>query len=879
MVTEARAPIPIAIRDELRTSYLNYAMSVIVARALPDARDGLKPVQRRILYAMSELGMGPTSSTKKSARLVGEVLGKYHPHGDSSVYEAMVRLAQDFTLRYPLVDGQGNFGSIDNDPPAAMRYTEARLAPIAQELLADLDRDTVDFVPNFDDSLREPSVLPALLPNLLVNGAVGIAVGMATAIPPHNLAEVCDALCYLIDHPEYRREGLSPEEQGRLYDQLLSFVRGPDFPTGGVIMGGVGRQGIREAYTTGRGRIITRGKADIQPLGKSGREQIVITQIPYLVNKATLVERIAELVRDRKIEGISDVRDESDRHGMRIVLELRGSADPRYILSNLYEHTSLQTAYNVNMLALVDGQPQVLTLPQILGHFISFRVQVVTRRARFDLKKAQERAHLVEGLRVAVSRLNEVIRTIRASADAETAREALMATFSLTQVQAQAILDMQLRRLTALDRQRLEEEYQELQATIARLEALLADPQKVMAEVKREIRKHQKEFADPRKTEILEEDSRRQTREELERHMDVVLTLSRNTYIKRVPLSTYRLQHRGGKGVTAMKTREDDVVLHMLVADTHDSLLFFTDQGRVYSLTCYDTPDSSRAARGTPLVNLIPSLSSDERVTAVVAVPDLQQDSTLVLATRRGEIKQVPLVRFAAIRRNGIRAMNLDPGDELIAARPAFQGHEVMVVTAQGKSVCFPVSQLRVRSRTAGGVRAVRLKPGDQVVSMDILIPEGRLLTVSQRGFGKLTDLDKFRRQSRGGSGVIALKVDSRTGPLAAARVVLGTEELVIATAGAHVHRTNLSEVREYGRYAHGVWVMKLTGDDHITSVATLAPSSRHDLARVPGPDSDRAGALQRAMSLNGSNGHKPEEAIEDGAQEEANEEDEGGDA
>ena len=923
MVTQANPPIPTPIRDELRTSYLNYAMSVIVSRALPDVRDGLKPVQRRILYAMDETGMGPNASHKKSARLVGEVLGKYHPHGDSSVYDAMVRMAQGFSMRYPLVDGQGNFGSIDNDPPAAMRYTEVRLTNIAQQLLADLDRGTVDFTPNFDESLREPTVLPALLPNLLVNGSSGIAVGMATNIPPHNLTEVCDALVYLIDHPEYRQEELFPEPMAdlerqcqerretlaqldasadpeglqrlteectdleddlarrrqdleQLYDELLSFIHGPDFPTGGIIMGGVDGCDIREAYKTGRGRILTRGKADIETVGKSGRQQIVITEIPYQLNKASMVEKIAALARDKKIEGITEIRDESDRQGLRVVVEVRGSVDPRYVLSNLYEHTQLQSAFNLNMLALVDGQPQVLTLQQVLIHFIDFRVQVVTRRAQFDLKKAQDRAHILDGLRIAVNELDAVIEIIRASDDVEAARGALISRFDLTEIQANAILDMQLRRLTALDRQRLEQEYTELQTTILGLEALLADSQQVLAEVKRELRKLQRDFGDPRRTVVVEQMARRIGRAELERHEDVVVTLSRNTYIKRVPVDTYRLQHRGGKGVSGMTTREDDVVPHMLVADTHDTLLFFTNRGQIFSLICYDVRgDSSRTSRGTPLVNLIPALPATDRVTAVVAVPELKQtrNSYLVLATRRGEIKRVPLERFAAIRSTGIIAMDLEPGDELIAARPVFDGNEVIVVTERGMSVCFPVSHLRVRSRTAGGVRAIRLKPGDQVVAADVLVPDGRLLTVSKKGFGKLTKLDQFRRQARGGSGVIALKVDDRTGPLVAARVVTGNEELVIASAKAQVHRTSLTEVSEFGRYARGVWIMRFTDDDEITSVSTMAPSSTQDLARVADPDSPRS-AAQPALDLPSANGHATNGAVPPLAEEEPEEED-----
>ena len=873
MVSEAGTIRPVRIEDELRSSYIDYAMSVIVSRALPDVRDGLKPVQRRILYAMDELSLRPTNPSKKSARIVGDVLGRYHPHGDAPVYDAMVRMAQGFSLRYPLIIGQGNFGSLDNDPPAAMRYTEAKLAPIAEELLANIDQDTVDFAPNFDDSMREPRVLPARLPNLLVNGASGIAVGMATSIPPHNLREICNATIHLIDHPEPSGDGIPKamlqEAQDSLDNALLEIVKGPDFPTGGVILGGIGREALRDAYTTGRGRVVVRGKAEIQSLGRAGREQIIVTEIPYQVNKANLVEKIAQLARERKIEGISDVRDESDRTGLRVVVELRGSADAEFVLSNLYEHTALQSAFPVNMLALVDGQPKVLTLREVLQHYINFRVQVITRRATYDLKKARERAHIVEGLRTALNRLDEVIHLIRQAADAEAAREALMTQLMLSREQAQAILDMQLRRLTALDRRRLETEYAELQATIAQLETLLGDPQKVLAEVKRETREHTKRFGDDRRTEVLEEEGRRLTRAEREPHVDVVLTLSRNGYIKRVPVNTYRLQHRGGKGVTGMTTREDDVVPHMLVVDTHDTILFFTDRGRVFSMPAYNTPrDASRTSRGTPIVNLVP-IPKPERVTAMVAVSDLNQDASLVLATRLGEIKRVPLVRFANIRSNGIIAMDLESNDELIAARPAGEGTHVMVVTSHGMSVRFPVSDLRMRSRTAGGVRAIRLKDDDHVIAMDVPAPEARLLAVSQRGFGKLTRIESFRHQKRGGSGIIAFKVVDRTGPLVAAKMVKGNEEVVVASAKTMVNRTSLSEVGEMGRYARGVWIMRLGKDDHITSVATLAPSSDHDPARMagygPGP----------------SNGTGPVEAIatptgEESPEEETAEEEEG---
>ena len=787
---------PRRIDEELRASYLDYAMSVIVARALPDVRDGLKPVQRRILYAMDELAMRPGTGYKKSARLVGEVLGKYHPHGDASVYDAQVRMAQAFTMRYPMVDGQGNFGSIDNDPPAAMRYTEARLAAIATEMLQDMDRNTVDFTPNFDDSLNEPSVLPARLPFLLANGASGIAVGMATNIPPHNLRELCDAITHLIDHPD------------ATVDDMMRFIQGPDFPTGGIIMAGQGKANVHAAYQTGNGRILMRGKADIEPVGRnSDRNQIVITEVPYQLNKASMVEKIAQLARDKKIEGISDVRDESDRQGLRVVVELRAAADPAYVLSNLYEQTPLQMAYNMNMLALVDGQPQVLTIRDILHHYIEFRVEVITRRAQYDLDKARDRDHILEGLLKAIDNLDEVIAIIRGSDDAEAARNNLISRFDLTQIQSQAILDMQLRRLTALDHLRLEDEHAELTRQITELEALLNDPSLVRAAVKQENLDLRKKFGDKRRTVVLLEEARRLTRDELVAHARMVVTLSNNGYAKRTSLSTYKLQHRGGKGVVGMrKTTEDDVIRHTLETDTKDTILFFTDGGRVYSFKCYMIPENtSRVTRGTPLKVLIPALPESDRVTSIVAFTDLRQGGYLVMATQKGEIKRVPLERFANIRSSGIIAMDLEDGDHLISARwAASDEDEIMVVTRNGMSVCFPVDQLRVRSRTAGGVRAIRLRDDDYVISMDVVDQQGNLLAVSENGFGKLTRMDRFRRQGRGGSGVIAFKVNEKTGPLAATLVVKGTEELVIATAKAQVQRIPLSEVGMQGRIARG---------------------------------------------------------------------------
>ena len=816
MVTTVGKIRPVRIEEEMRSSYLDYAMSVIVSRALPDVRDGLKPVQRRILYAMDDLGMTAGTAYKKSARLVGEVLGKYHPHGDSPVYEAMVRMAQDFSLRYPLIDGQGNFGSIDDDPPAAMRYTEARLAAIAQDMLADIDRDTVDFGVNFDDTLREPLVLPALLPNLLINGASGIAVGMATSIPPHNLREVCDAAIHLIDHPDATVE------------DLVKFVQGPDFPTGGIILG---REGILSAYSTGRGRVVVRSRATIEDVERrSERKQIVVTEIPYQVNKATLVEKIAQLAKDKKIDGISEVRDESDRHGLRVVIELRREAQPEIVLNNLYKHTALQSAFSVNALALVDGQPQVLPLKRLLRHFIDFRRQVITRRAQFDLKKAQDRAHILEGLRVALANLDQVIILIRQSPDAEAARQGLMEWYSLTQVQAQAILDMQLRRIAALERGRIEEEFQQLQRTIGELDALLSDPQKVLTEVKRETRKVRKDYGDDRRTEVWDEEPEAPTREDLIPNQDMVLTLTQRGYIKRMPLDTYRAQHRGGRGVTGMVTREADVLQHLLVADTHDTLLFFTNKGKAYALRCFAIPqDATRSTRGMQMVNLLP-IADGERINAVLRTSPNDQDDFILLATRMGEIKRMNYSSLSNIRSNGLIAMDLEPEDELVSVRAAREGDEVVMVTEMGMAARFPIANVRVSSRYAGGVRGIRLDSGDQVVSMDVVVPGAQLFVVSRNGFGKLTPITAYRKTARGAKGVKTLRITDKTGPVAAAHLIREEDEVMLVSEQGTIERLALSEVRVTGRIAQGVWIMRDKEKEDMT-VATIASINGHRAA------------------------------------------------
>ena len=810
MVTEAQAGNirPTKIEEEMRSSYLDYAMSVIVARALPDVKDGLKPVQRRILYAMHEMGITPTGSYRKSARIVGEVMGKYHPHGDSPVYDAMVRLAQPFSINIPLVDGQGNFGSVDNDPPAAMRYTEARLAPIAQELLANIEQDTVDFIDNFDGSLREPVILPSRVPNLLVNGASGIAVGMATSIPPHNLSEICDAIAHILDNPDVTAE------------ELMEFVPGPDFPTAALIMG---VEGLRNAYTTGHGRAVIQARATIEDIGKSDRKQIIVTELPYQVNKATLVEHIARLVRDRRVEGVSEVRDESDREGIRVVLDLRRDAQPEKILANLYEHTAMQSAFSINMLALVDGTPRVVTLKQALVHYITFRRQVVERRSQFELRKARDRAHILEGLLSALNNIDAVIALIRQSNDVDTARTGLMEQFALDRDQAQAILDMQLRRLAALERQRIEEEHEKLTKTIKELESLLADPQKVLGVVKEETAKLKKDFGKPRRTEINEEEAHRRSREELEPHQEVVITLSKKGYIKRIPSTTYRIQHRGGKGVVGMATAEDDPVQHLLVGDTHDTLLFFTNRGRVLSLRCFELrPDTSRTSRGVPLNNLI-SLVGVEKVNAVMAVPNLKEDAYVFLATRKGLVKRSPLRSIASIRSAGLIIMNLKSGDELVSAGPVREEDEIIMVSESGQSIRFSVSEVTPHSRTAGGIKGMRLRQGDQIVSMDVVVPDGHLLVISRQGYGKVTPFVRYRSQQRGGYGIKTLRITPKTGQVADARVVAKSDQQVLlVSANAQVFRTDLAEISNLSRHTQGVKIWKPGSDDTVASVACI---------------------------------------------------------
>ena len=807
---------PTQIVDEMRSSYLDYAMSVIVQRALPDIRDGLKPVQRRILYGMQDLAMRPNSGYKKSARLVGEVLGKWHPHGEAAVYDALVRMAQPFTLRAPLVDGQGNFGSVDNDPPAAMRYTEARMATIAEEMLINIDQDTVDYSENFDGTLREPVVLPARLPNLLVNGASGIAVGMATNIPPHNLTEVCDALVHLADHPNSSVE------------DLMQFVKGPDFPTGGTIMG---TSGIREAYATGRGQIVVRAKAEIEPMRRSSRMQIVVNELPYQVNKAALVEKVAGLVKSRKIEGISDLRDESDREGMRIVFELRSGVQPMVVLNNLYKFTAMQSSFSANMLALVDGMPRVFTLRQALQQFLEFRREVIRRRTEFELAKARQRAHILAGLRIAISNLDAVIQLIRNADSAQDAKQQLITRFGLDDDQAQAILDMQLRRLAALERQQLENEYNELQTAIRDMEELLASDRKMLNEVKKELRALKKKHGDDRRTDISHEASDL-SRESLEPHEQIVVTLSQAGYIKRIPANTYRNQHRGGKGVGGMTTRDDDAVKHLLVVDTHDKLLFFTNKGKVYSMTAYELrADTSRNSRGVPLINVI-AMTDTETISAVIGMSpsDLDTDDRyLVLATSQGRIKRTALSSVDNVRPSGLIIMGLVAGDELVSVRPAGTDEDIVMVTERGMSIRFQMNKVRPQQRSARGVIGMRLDKRDRIVSMDVGTPEARLLVISKLGYGKITSLDKYRVTDRGGKGVKTFNIRSKTGPVADAQIIDDSKEVYVVSEQAQVLRTSLSEIRSMGRATQGVTIFKPAEGDAVASISCVSDLNLSD--------------------------------------------------
>ena len=821
----------------MRVSFVDYAMSVNVSRAIPDIRDGLKPVQRRILYAMSEEG-GAANPYKKCATIVGAVMGRYHPHGDAPIYEALVRMAQDWSMRYPLVQGQGNFGSVDNDPPAAMRYTECRMAAIATELLTDIDKNTVDFYPNFSDEYMQPEVMPARIPNLLVNGASGIGVSLATNIPPHNLGEVLDAVTALLDNPDISS------------DELTNIVKGPDFPTGGMIFG---RNAIKQAYSDGRGRIVVRARAHAEE-SRTGRAQIVVTELPYQVNKAALVARIADLVKTRKIDGISDLRDESDRNGMRVVIELGRGGQAPVILRNLYKHTAMQSAFAVNMLALIDKEPRTFRLKTAIEHYIDFRREIIRRRSEFDLQKAKDRAHILEGLLKAIQNLNAVIRAIRESASADAAKQRLQERpFSLTEIQAQAVLDMQLRRLAALERTKLEEEYAEVIQNINYLEDLLANPRKIDFLIKDEADEMKKKYADERRTQVIEQEVEDFSEEDLIPHQECAITLTNRGYIKRLPLETYRTQRRGGRGITGMGIRETDAIYRLLVADTHDSLLFFTDRGRVFQLRAHEIPDSSRQARGTPLVNLI-EIEPGELVTAVVGTSSYDQDFMLV-GTKAGEIKKTPLKEFESVRRAGLIAMNIEPGDSLILARLAREDDEVVMVSAQGKAIRFAVSELRSASRQSGGVRGMRLAGADdEIVGMEVVQPEAMLLTISETGLGKRTEFSEYTPHGRGGQGQLTHRVTDRTGRVVAARTVIPGWELILVSHSGIVMRTTVDSIAKVGRATQGVHVMNVGRGDRVASLACIDlsknsgnPAANGNGARANGSGPGRSGGARRA--------------------------------
>jgi len=808
----------VSIENEMRSSYLDYAMSVIVARALPDARDGLKPVHRRILYAMHDMGLRPNTSYKKSARIVGEVLGKYHPHGDTAVYDAMARMAQDFSLRYPLVDGQGNFGSIDGDSPAAMRYTEARMTRLSELMLQDIDMDTVEWGPNFDDSLREPLVLPGKLPNMLVNGSSGIAVGMATNIPPYNLTEICDAVAFVIDN-WVRREEIGLEE-------LMAFVKGPDFPTGGLILGS---EGIRQALATGRGKILVRAKTNIEEMS-GGRFRIIVTEIPYQINKTTLIERIAELARTGKLETISDLRDESDRTGMRIVVELKRGASPKKEQNRLFKYTPLQSTFGVNALALVDGEPVTLGLRRALLVYIDHRFEVITRRTEYELGKQQERAHILEGLRIALEFLDEVIQTIRNSTNAEDARGQLMSRFGLSEVQAQAILDLQLRRLAALERQKIEDEYQAVMARITYLVDLLAHPEKIRGLIKEDILEIREKYGDERRTHIVPYANGDFSEEDLIAQDNVLISFSAGAYIKRTAADAFRAQGRGGKGVKGMATKGEDEVIDLRFARTLDHILFFTNKGRVYSSRVYDLPEGSRTSKGVHIANVL-TLQYNEEVTTMLTLEEFVDAEYITLLTRKARIKRVEASAFANVRQNGVIAMNLDDDDSLEWARLTNGNQEFIIVTRGGKALRFAEEEVRAMGRAAAGVYAIRLLGDDQVTSFDVVDPNGDLFVLHEKGWGKRTPLDEYTPKGRYTQGIWATdhnRLDD-LGPIVAARVVHPRDQITIITSNGIMLRTTVAEVSQVGRITRGVRIVRLNEGD---SVAALAVIGYQDLER-----------------------------------------------
>ena len=802
MSPERQTPVP--IEEEMRKSYLDYAMSVIVGRALPDIRDGLKPVHRRVLFAMHELGLNWNRAYKKSARVVGEVLGKYHPHGDAPVYEALVRMVQEFSLRYPLVDGQGNFGSIDGDPPAAMRYTETRLAKIAHELLADIEKDTVDFTPNFDESLQEPLVLPTKVPNLLVNGSSGIAVGMATNIPPHNLSEVVDGLVRVIDDPEVS------------IDELIKLIPGPDFPTYGYIYG---RGGIREAYTTGRGILTLRAKAHVEKM-RGGREAIIVTELPYQVNKASLMEKIGELVRDKRIEGISERRDESSREGIRIVLELGRGEMAQIVINQLYKHTQMQTTFGVIMLALVGRRPQVVNLKQMLQEFVAFRREVVTRRTKYDLARAEERAHILAGLRKAVDQIDLVIRLIRQAESPDAAKDALMRRLDLSEIQAKAILDMRLQRLTQLERHKIVEEHEQTLALIEDLKGILASEPRLLGIIKDELAALKQEFGDARRTEILAETADL-TIEDLIADDDMVVTITRSGYIKRTHVEAYRSQKRGGKGVTGMETKEEDIVEDLFVASTHSYLLFFTNKGKVHWLKVHEIPEGGRQAKGKAMANVL-SLAEGERVATCVPVRDFESGGYVLFATKQGKVKKTELSAFSHPRAGGIQAITLEDGDEVMAARRTDGQREVLLSTKLGMIIRFPEDEVRPMGRTAAGVRGIDVDEGDQVIAAETIKEGVTILTVTERGYGKRTPLDEYRLQGRAGKGIIDIKTAGRNGAVVGMLQIREGDDILVVTTKGKMIRLHADEITSQGRNTMGVRIIDLDADDQVGNLARV---------------------------------------------------------
>jgi DNA gyrase subunit A len=803
----------INISHEMRTSFLDYAMSVIVSRALPDVRDGLKPVHRRILYAMNDLGMTSDKAYKKSARIVGEVIGKYHPHGDSAVYDTMVRMAQDFNYRYMLIDGHGNFGSVDGDAAAAMRYTEARMSKISMELLRDINKDTIDYQDNYDGSEKEPAVLPARFPNLLVNGAAGIAVGMATNVPPHQLGEVIDGVLAVSKDPEIT------------IAELMDIIPGPDFPTSGHILG---RSGIRKAYETGKGSITLRAKVEIEEM-KNGKEVILVTELPYQVNKAKLIEKIAELVRDKKIDGITDLRDESDRNGMRIVMEVRRDANANVLLNNLYKHTALQTTFGINMLALVNGHPRVLNLKQCLQYYLDHQVVVIKRRTAFELRKAEARAHILEGLRIALDHIDEIITLIRGSQNTDIAREGLMTRFNLSEKQAQAILDMRLQRLTGLERDKIEAEYQELVALIAELKAILADEEKVLEIIREELLEVKERFNDKRRTEILAGGLEMIEDEDLIPRENIIITLTNKGYIKRLPVSTYRSQKRGGRGIQGMGTNEDDFVEHLLSTSTHDTILFFTNKGKVYRLKGYEIPEFSRTAKGIPIINLL-EIDKEEWINAIIPVSELVDDWFLFFTTRKGISKRTPLSSFANIRKGGLIAVGLHEGDELISVRLTDGSKDIIIGTKDGMLIRFPESDVRSMGRTAAGVKGINLSEGDDVVGMEILEDNLDILIVTEHGYGKRTPAGEYRIQSRGGKGLKTVNITEKNGKVIAVKAVTEENDLMLITAAGVLIRMSINDISQIGRTTQGVKLIRLDENEHVATVAVVEKEEEEEL-------------------------------------------------